>query len=247
MEINHQRITNSTAIVSDPEPTQHHTEDDDHDDMSTDSSSSCSTKKIRHGDPDVDESAAGELLLYDAQIDEEDEAYVYKNMRGGCEEAVQVQCVNKLSSANRSSSSNDYLDLNLSDKTNHLRTTMNVLKPRDSDATLSCPCCLNVVCMDCQKHETIRNQYRAMFVMNIGVHWDKRYIYNEDTQVLVEFIPLSSIENLNSKADVVREDVDMDEKELYYSVYCLNCSTEVAYLDMNDELYHFSGCVASQG
>lgn len=37
-------------------------------------------------------------------------------------------------------------------------------KPRQSDATLSCPCCFTPLCYDCQRHEVYVNQYRAMFV-----------------------------------------------------------------------------------
>lgn len=37
---------------------------------------------------------------------------------------------------------------------------------RQSDAILSCPGCLTTVCIDCQRHEYITTQYRAMFVRN---------------------------------------------------------------------------------
>lgn len=37
---------------------------------------------------------------------------------------------------------------------------------RRSDAILSCPGCLTTVCVDCQRHEYITTQYRAMFVTN---------------------------------------------------------------------------------
>ena len=37
---------------------------------------------------------------------------------------------------------------------------------RRSDAVLSCPGCLTTVCIDCQRHEFITTQYRAMFVTN---------------------------------------------------------------------------------
>lgn len=37
---------------------------------------------------------------------------------------------------------------------------------RRSDAILSCPGCLTTVCIDCQRHEYITTQYRAMFVTN---------------------------------------------------------------------------------
>ena len=216
-----------SAIVSDQD-VQQHEEDDD---ISTDSSTDSKPVEFRYGDPALNDNADE---LYDAEIDDEDEAYVYKNMRSGFEETIQVQ--------RTSSSENDRSD----NKGGQLET-MNVLKPRDSDAILSCPCCLNVVCMDCQKHETIRNQYRAMFVMNIGVHWEKRYVYDDVSQLLVEHASSPSTADAAGNIDIVLEEVEDEKKEYYYSVYCMNCNTEVAFLDMNDEVYHFSGCVASQG
>ena len=39
-----------------------------------------------------------------------------------------------------------------------------------SDAVLDCPCCFTPLCFDCQRHETIVTQYRAMFVQNLIVH-----------------------------------------------------------------------------
>ncbi|KAL3768815.1 hypothetical protein ACHAWU_006916 [Discostella pseudostelligera] len=58
-------------------------------------------------------------------------------------------------------------------------TTMTLVKPRSSDAILSCPSCFNIVCMDCQQHEKYANQYRAMFVMNIGVDWNRKMVYDD--------------------------------------------------------------------
>ncbi|CAL8273827.1 unnamed protein product [Merluccius merluccius] len=38
-----------------------------------------------------------------------------------------------------------------------------------SDAVLNCPACMTTLCLDCQRHEKYRTQYRAMFVMNCTV------------------------------------------------------------------------------
>mmetsp|Transcript_25664 Transcript_25664/g.41022 ORF Transcript_25664/g.41022 Transcript_25664/m.41022 type:complete len:157 (-) Transcript_25664:563-1033(-) len=40
---------------------------------------------------------------------------------------------------------------------------------RQSDAVLSCPCCLEIVTIDCQKHARHHDQWRAMFVQNVRV------------------------------------------------------------------------------
>ncbi|KAJ8290515.1 hypothetical protein GJAV_G00013900 [Gymnothorax javanicus] len=39
-----------------------------------------------------------------------------------------------------------------------------------SDAVLNCPACMTTLCLDCQRHEKYRTQYRAMFVMNCRVN-----------------------------------------------------------------------------
>ncbi|CAL8303481.1 unnamed protein product [Boreogadus saida] len=42
-----------------------------------------------------------------------------------------------------------------------------------SDAVLNCPACMITLCLDCQRHEKYRTQYRAMFVMNCSVKRDQ--------------------------------------------------------------------------
>ncbi|TNM96097.1 hypothetical protein fugu_017180 [Takifugu bimaculatus] len=42
-----------------------------------------------------------------------------------------------------------------------------------SDAILNCPACMTTLCLDCQRHEKYRTQYRAMFVMNCTVKPDE--------------------------------------------------------------------------
>jgi hypothetical protein len=83
--------------------------------------------------------------------------------------------------------------------------------------------------MDCQRHERYENQFRAMFVMNIGVDWESKLVHGP--KGLVE------LNESSEKAD--------SEHEVYQSVYCLQCQTQVAALDMKEELYHFFGCLAS--
>lgn len=195
--------------------------------------------------------------LYDAGMDDEDEAYVYRNLRGGVEEPIQVARV-------RRDPRSDNRDVNAQEL--RLIEEMNILKPRDSDAILSCPCCLNVVCMDCQKHEHYKNQYRAMFVMNIGVQWNRRYKHDKERNELVEFddAGVTQVIGLSNEAERSRENVaavavecdcednhpaalNDKEDDIFYAVHCATCFTDVAVLNMKDELYHFTGCVASTG
>jgi hypothetical protein len=107
-----------------------------------------------------------------------------------------------------------------------------LLKPRDSDAVLSCPRCFTIVCMDCQQHDTYQNQYRAMFVMNICLTY--KLIYDTHSKQLVE---LSSTTRGKTMDD---HDGEGDADEIYYSVHCLQRKTQAAAaLDMKEEIYHF--------
>mmetsp|Transcript_40749 Transcript_40749/g.85347 ORF Transcript_40749/g.85347 Transcript_40749/m.85347 type:complete len:413 (+) Transcript_40749:84-1322(+) len=80
-----------------------------------------------------------------------------------------------------------------------------LLRPRTSDAILSCPRCFNIVCMDCQQHDRYVNQYRAMFVMNIGVDWSRRMVYDEAVGELKLDSP-----GVSGTAGVVRMEEDGD-------------------------------------
>lgn len=151
--------------------------------------------------------------LYSENLDEEDEAWVYRHMRGGVEETVMLKKPNssKLEQAK-------------------------LLKPRNSDAVLSCPCCFAIVCMDCQQHEKYENQYRAMFVMNIGVDWNHELIHCDKSHALIDKPPTP---------DNHVPDPDDTKEQVYYYVYCAACKTQVAALDMQEEVYHFYGTIAS--
>merc|ERR1712129_176686 len=108
-----------------------------------------------------------------------------------------------------------------------LVVTKQGIKPRYSDAILSCPCCLTIVCMDCQRHEKFENQYRAMFVMNIVVDWSRTLVYNEVKQ------------SLQPRSVILAVADEQNDREVYYDVQCGNCGTRVAALNMSDEVYHF--------
>jgi hypothetical protein len=175
--------------------------------------------------------------LFDDQADEEDEAYVYKHLRSGGASMVDT--------------TEGSFDVKPADR--------KALKPRKSDAVLSCPGCFRIVCMDCQRHEYYKNQYRAMFVMSVMVRWDLTLQYDPGNRCLV---PCSSSSrewtvnavssnddgNLICSNEQVHNGVPSsgnDDDAIYYTVCCANCHTTVAALDMTDEVYYFSGCLAS--
>lgn len=195
--------------------------------------------------------------LYDPNGDDEDEAYVYKHMRGGLEEVVKLQ-------------QNTNMQPQMDNDTNTIQENphytsfsssleqMSILKPRHSDAILSCPCCFQIVCMDCQRHEKYINQYRAMFVMNIGVDWNQ-IVHSDHGQEepnihkRIKHDEMSNATNMQQEGDQTDStpssstfiDNHQEATHVYYSVYCLQCKTEVAALGMHDEVYHFFGCLVS--
>lgn len=218
--------------------------------------------------------------MYDNNLDDEDEAWVYKNLRSGQEKTVYVQRKQTqgddttlensekqtdhtddvpIAKKMRSSGERDIqMDDNKKDNREEDSTSANdkqpqdpcsnpqlqqalLLKPRTSDAILSCPRCFNIVCMDCQQHEKYAGQFRAMFVMNIGVDWNKKIIYDEQ----VGELKLASAGIASGLENDKNTTTKQENGELYYSVHCSYCQYEVAALDMKDEIYHFFGCLPS--
>ena len=208
--------------------------------------------------------------LYNPNGDDEDEAYVYKHLRGGIEENVTIR-----SNKNQGQGQDPQNQHHPQNHNQHQQRTQELeqakmLKPRNSDGILSCPCCFQIVCMDCQKHEKYTNQYRAMFVMNIGVDWNvlvtpehiggnsnsnnNKNGGNDDQAVEVDRkrqkknqIPTDEEHNAIQQEAAAANNAKQKEEEndMYYSVYCNSCKTQVAALDMKDEVYHFFGCIVS--
>lgn len=167
---------------------------------------------------------------YDEHQDEEDEAWVYRHMRGGRAEEVMMAVQSTHGKAREDDpettkaggggggggggEGTEMMDATDSkeqpqrapaqDRAGARSAPPNMskvmmLKPRNSDAVLSCPCCFTIVCMDCQRHVKYTNQYRAMFVMHIGVAWHKRLRWDDSLGELVEII------GANDTSDGARE------------------------------------------
>lgn len=94
-----------------------------------------------------------------------------------------------------------------------------------SDATLNCPCCMTQLCLDCQRHEIYRTQYRAMFVFNCNIDFSEKLKYK------------SKVRSKN------RAKYDSDDDK-YFPVKCCICNTQVAVYDSN-EVYHFFNVLSS--
>lgn len=103
------------------------------------------------------------------------------------------------------------------------------IKPLPSSAAvLNCPACFTVVCLDCQRHDVYKTQYRAMFVMNCSVVSDQKLR-----------VPLK----LKGKGKNRKKPIT-DPNEEFHPVRCDQCKTEIAMYDQ-DEVYHFFNVVAS--
>lgn len=114
-----------------------------------------------------------------------------------------------------------------------------------SDAILNCPACMITLCLDCQRHEKYRTQYRAMFVMNCTVKRDEVLRYKPQKD-----IKHGSRKRRRGQKETAEEEIPdptpagMDADEVYHPVQCSECSTEVAVFD-KDEVYHFFNILSS--
>lgn len=123
-----------------------------------------------------------------------------------------------------------------------------------SDAVLNCPACMTTLCLDCQRHEKYRTQYRAMFVMNCTVDKEEVLRYKtSNNRKQKRHRKKARQESTSAPAEAEMESesgltdarlAGMDEEEMYHPVKCTECSTEVAVYD-KDEVYHFFNILAS--
>ncbi|XP_078515510.1 E2F-associated phosphoprotein [Lissotriton helveticus] len=106
----------------------------------------------------------------------------------------------------------------------------------NSDAILNCPACMTTLCLDCQRHESYRTQYRAMFVMNCTINKEEVLKYQD------------ALDRRKRRRPKKKSMAETPEKpavqELYHPVKCSECSTEVAVYD-KEEVYHFFNVIAS--
>ncbi|XP_042357404.1 E2F-associated phosphoprotein isoform X2 [Plectropomus leopardus] len=116
----------------------------------------------------------------------------------------------------------------------------------NSDAVLNCPACMTTLCLDCQRHEKYRTQYRAMFVMNCAVKRDEVLRYKTQTEAKQRRRKRRRGQRTGTEVDETPDPAPagMDADEIYHPVQCTECSTEVAVFD-KDEVYHFFNILAS--
>jgi hypothetical protein len=144
-----------------------------------------------------------------------------------------------------------------------------------SDASLSCPCCFALLCLDCQQHDRYTNQFRAMFVLDdhLTILDNERWVHapagTSDVGLVRTKSDVATTNSAPSSAqpwsatssstDVIPPFAfDDDEEEIstdgaamsattteYQTVQCALCHTQVAVLDPVEQVYHFTNCLAS--
>ena len=215
---------------------------DDLDDISQ-KRAKVSEKCVTFGDTEVkdleadsgeaeEESSEGPDPLYDPEADAEDEAWVEKQRSSHYPKQVSAG-----SGQNAKKSPKAPL----------------------SDAILSCPACMTILCIDCQRHEMYTNQFRAMFVMNCSVVFDEILTVSEklkrdrkrkskfqksekdssDSGSNILAAGMNCRMSVNNSSNSFSLSVDQ-----FHPVKCGICTTEVAVYD-KDEIYHFFNAIAS--
>ncbi|XP_028995309.1 E2F-associated phosphoprotein isoform X2 [Betta splendens] len=159
-------------------------------------------------------------LLYDPDEDDRDQAWVDSRRR-------EYNCRKRPAAALRSK--------------NHQTQGL-----PNSDAILNCPACMTTLCLDCQRHEKYRTQYRAMFVMNCTVKKDEVLRYKTQEEKKQRNRKRRKGQRTEMAADSIPAltPAGMEADEVYHPVQCSECSTEVAVFD-KDEVYHFFNILAS--
>ncbi|XP_067856836.1 E2F-associated phosphoprotein [Heptranchias perlo] len=111
-----------------------------------------------------------------------------------------------------------------------------------SDAVLNCPACMTTLCLDCQRHDLYKEQYRAMFVMNCIINRGEVLKYKEPTN-RKRRNKYKRVKGATGSIGTGSQQ-DGDKEEMYHPVRCAECSVEVAVFD-KDEVYHFFNVLAS--
>jgi len=118
---------------------------------------------------------------------------------------------------------------------------------RETDAILSCPCCLETLTLESQRHAVHSHQYRTMFVQPGSVQIDRtqrvrmpplpQEMKKERTVRSKKGNP-SNTAPTGSDEPMTTEQPPADAAEAYHPVKCAGCQTEVGLFDSKD-VYHF--------
>ncbi|CAF1467594.1 unnamed protein product [Rotaria sordida] len=119
---------------------------------------------------------------------------------------------------------------------------------RPTDAVLICPGCMLLVCHDCQRHETNRNQYRAMFIFNCTID-ENRIVHVSKTNSQKSLKQKKKNSNKRFKRDDPEPVNTKKEQEvqddILRPILCSEYGIELDGYEPKEELYHFANVLAS--
>ena len=121
-----------------------------------------------------------------------------------------------------------------------------------TDAILNCPCCMTTLCMDSQRHDKYKTQYRAMFVSNCKINQDELLKYPKE-EFESQALNAKKMRKNKSKAQSVSNEAKekMESKtgeqdfDIFRPVMCQICCTEVGVYEESEEIYHFFNVLTS--
>ncbi|CAG0883887.1 unnamed protein product [Cyprideis torosa] len=138
-----------------------------------------------------------DALFYDPRMDDADQQWIDKQRRQ-YQPKQRNALTNKLVSQNK--------------------------KLPNSDAVLNCPCCMGMVCLDCQRHEIYSNQYRAMFVFNCKVDFSSTLFCPKVTRgkkkKKSKKEPPTETPEVDSSAAATSASADLNKEDLFHPVKC---------------------------
>lgn len=177
-------------------------------------------------------------LFYDPEMDRRDQMWMDER-RLNPHMLLPSSKKRKNSVFRKNNKKNNEVNSNNSLKRKKLQNSKN-RRAHKSDAILDCPACMTTLCIDCQKHDIFPNQYRAMFVMNCTIDFTERFRY-----------PQNAGQKKNHKVSLHGDKSSIvplaeEKDDIYYSVKCNECRTQVAMYD-RDEVYHFFNIISSYG
>eukprot|EP00039_Didymoeca_costata_P029639 m.25639 g.25639 ORF g.25639 m.25639 type:complete len:266 (+) comp7725_c0_seq4:273-1070(+) len=168
-------------------------------------------------DQDFGPHMTNDELLYDPRMDDEDQAWVDMQKR--------------------KNKSVDMFGLDMPEK--ETRTTdPNVSAAPNSDAILSCPACMTVLCFDCQRHDLYETQFRAMFVVNCNIESGETLHYPEPGK------KKKNQRRYKKSNEKEQSWTNNNPGETVNPVKCTECETVVAVYD-SDEIYHFFNVISA--
>ena len=184
-------------------------------------------------------------MFYDPELDDQDQNWVNKQ-RKTCKKIVTPVKSSALKSILKSTTETKSTENNSKDE------SKTIYADAVTDAILNCPCCMTTLCMDSQRHETFKTQYRAMFVSNCKINKEEQLKYPKEK---IDSNAMSSkkfrkkksnIPNFKSDKQCLSESKqEGQDYDIFKSVMCEICNTEVGVYEEKEEIYHFFNVLTS--